>query len=360
MAHHLLNPPAKVFRAIFLFVGQGESTLFLVPDGTMHKSMLVDCNRAPKLGGIDLPKLLQNLPTKRDDGSARLDVFVNTHPHNDHVCGVGDIHDATHIEQVWHSGHVPSKDHQGPYQDLLDVIKAVRKRGGTIEELLGTRDVRAFGDAEIHVVAPAQHVCDDLADEEPAARDRRIHEHCTVLRIRYGSGDMRGVLITGDSDKAAWSKHITDYHGKDDDNRIAASVLSASHHGSRTFFKECEDDDDVYTKHLDRIDPSHVVVSAPDQADSPHGHPHDDAMELYRDRVGDDNVLHMTSQRSSFVLDVQEDGSFEIYSDRSELAETYGLEEPTDEEDSGGTPAKKAAPAIYIPRIEQSRPMGSD
>ena len=93
---------------------------------------------------------------------------------------------------------------------------------------------------------------------------------------------MRGVLITGDSDKAAWSEHITDYHGKDDDNRIAASVLSASHHGSRTFFKECEDDDDVYTTHLDRIDPSHVVVSAPDQADSPHGHPHDDAMQLYR------------------------------------------------------------------------------
>lgn len=351
----LLKPPSGVMRAIFLFVGQGESTLFLMPDGAAHRSMLVDCNRAPKLGGIDLPMLLKDLPTRSGD-EARLDLFANTHPHNDHVCGIGKIHDAVRIEEVWHSGHKPSNHHEGPYRDLQDVMNAVKKRGGKVEELRGSRSATAFADGFIDIVSPAAYVCDDIAGEEPEARDRRIHEHCAVLRVRYGSGEMRGVMITGDSDKCAWSQHITEYHGKEDDNRISSSILSASHHGSRTFFKENEDDENPYTTHLDRIDPSYVVVSSPDQSDSVHDHPHADAMAFYENHVGADNVLHMGSRKWSFVLDVKSDGTYSIYSDRGDLAKTYGLKDESTNESGNGSGGR--APVIIVPRVEQSRPMG--
>lgn len=355
----LLKPPAGVMRAIFLFVGQGESTLILMPDGSAHKSMLIDCNRAPKVGGIDLPKLLGDLPTRRDNDDPRLDLFANTHPHNDHVCGVGDIHDAVYIEELWHSGHKPSNCHEGPYNDLMNVVKAIKDRGGNVEELRGSRTAKTFAGGFIDVVSPAEYVCDDIAGEDAETRDRRIHEHCAVLRVRYVDGDMRGVLITGDSDKCAWKEHITDYHGKEDDNRVSSSVLSASHHGSRTFFKDCEDDEDPYTTHLDRIDPTYVVISAPDQTDSAHGHPHDDAVEFYEGKVGVDNVLHMGSRKWSFVLDVKEDGTYSIYSDRGELAREYGLKDEETTNESGNDSGKGRAPVIIIPRVEQSRPMGS-
>jgi competence protein ComEC len=356
MSNHL-TPAAGTMRVIFLYVGQGEATLVLMPDGDTHKSILIDCNRAPKLGGIDLPKLLKDLPTKCQDGSPRLDLFANTHPHNDHVCGIGDIHKATYIEELWHSGHKPSKTHEGPYKDLIDVEKKVKARGGAVEELRGTRDERAYGSGFIDVVAPAEHVCDDIAGEEPETRDRRIHEHCAVLRIRYGTGDMRGVLITGDSDKTAWRDHITDYHGKDGENRISASVLSASHHGSRTFFKDTEDDQDVYEEHMNRIKPTYVVISAPDRADSQHDHPHEDAVALYEKHVGAENVLHMGSRKWSWILDVKQDGTFEIISDRGDLARDYGLEDETKAE-SVGNGGRESAPAIVVQRVEQSRRMG--
>lgn len=351
----LLKPPQGVMRAIFLYVGQGESTLVFMPAGSEHKSMLVDCNRALKLGGIGLPKLLADMPTRKGN-RPRLDLFVNTHPHNDHVCGIGDIHTAAHIEELWHSGHRPSNRHEGPYKDLLGVIKAVRDRGGIVDELRGSRSAKSFANGFIDVVAPAQHVCDDIAGEDADTRDRRIHEHCSVLRVRYGNGEMRGVLVTGDSDKCAWKEHITEYHGQPDDSRISASILSASHHGSRTFFKDCEDDPDPYTTHLDSIDPTYVVLSAPDQKDSAHGHPHDDARALYEAKVGPANLLHMGSRKWSFVLDVKADGTYSIYPDRGELATKYGLKDESDPD--GGDGSGKRAPVIVIPRVEQSRPMG--
>lgn len=350
----LLRPTPDVMRVVFLYVGQGESTLVLAPDGAGgHNSLLIDCNNAPALRGIDLPRLLQDLPTK-DGDRPRLDVFANTHPHSDHLCGVAKIEEAVSLKGVWHSGHEPSKAHEGPYEELQAVIGRVEGRGGEIVELLGSRSPRAFGAALIHTVSPARHVRDDIADETGEARDRRIHEHCAVFRVRYST--MKGVLITGDSDRTAWREHITNYHGAEEDNRIAASVLSASHHGSRSFFKDTEDDADVYTDHLTRINPRYVIVSCPDQKDSPHGHPHDDAVRLYAKHVGEENVLHMGSRRWSYVVDVPLSGKFTIYEDRGELADCYGLE-PEAREGGGGRGGGRA-PALVIPHVEHSRPMG--
>ena len=39
-------------------------------------------------------------------------------------------------------------------------------------------------------------------------------------------------------------------------------MLSASHHGSRTFFKN-EEDDEPYTDHMEKIGCQYVVISAP-------------------------------------------------------------------------------------------------
>ena len=71
-------------RAISLYVGQGDSTLFFIKDGDRYATMLVDINLDEKNGGINVPELVQKVLGKGN----KLDVFLNTHPHEDHLCGI--------------------------------------------------------------------------------------------------------------------------------------------------------------------------------------------------------------------------------------------------------------------------------
>lgn len=348
---------ADTMRVVFLYVGQGESTLFLVPDaGGTHRSLLVDCNRSETLEGIDVAAFLVDTLGK----DKPLDAFANTHPHKDHLCGLEEIAESVTIGEVWHSGHKPSKNHDEAYRQLKKLIDSLPDE--KVRQLLGSRGAFSFGLAEVHVVAPAEYVVDDIADETADARDRRIHEHCSVFRVSYKD---RRVLVTGDSDKAAWKEHITEYHGRPEDNRIAADVLSASHHGSDTFFRDSAEDAEPYITHLERIAPTSVVISAPDSKDSPHGHPDAYAWSKYEERVRAAGMKHMSSKRHSFILDVHGDGTFELFSDRGDLASRFGLggsdggDKGSGNKNGSGGGGERASVIPAISRVERSRPMGT-
>jgi beta-lactamase superfamily II metal-dependent hydrolase len=317
--------------------------------------MLIDSNRGASLKGIDLTKLLADVLPKNGDGRPFLDVFTNTHPHSDHIGGLDDVRKAVDVGAVWHSGHKPSSMHEGPYGDLATLIRTVTGRGGTEVLLEGSRAATSWGDGEVHVLSPAEYIVDEIADETPEQRDARIHDQCAVLRIAYGGAPTR-VLVTGDSDKTAW-KRITEYHGKPEQNRVKSHVLSAPHHGSYTFFKDRNDDPEPYEDHLTAIAPEHVIVSAPDQRDSKHSHPDDDAMDRYKKAVGADRIHHMGSRGFSFIVDAFAGGSYSLLDDRGELARAFPFDENRDDGGGGGGGGKQRAPAV-ISRIEQSRPMG--
>jgi competence protein ComEC len=190
-------------------------------------------------------------------------------------------------------------------------------------------------------------------DETPEKRRKRIHEQCAV--IKFGK-DPNWVIIVGDADKCAFKDHITKYH-KD---RLPSLVLAAAHHGSRTFFVENEGDD-PYKDALNTINPEYVVVSAP--KDSPHDHPHEDAMKLYEEHCGKDNVLYMGDggQNYSYITDVYENGYSGVADDQGELAATYGFSSE-DDDDSGKSERSKAAitvaPAVFTRTRVDDRPMG--
>jgi len=301
-------------RVVWLYVGQGSSILMLVADRDDYRSLLVDINLDEKNGGIDVPRLVHDLL-----GSVGLDVFVNTHPHDDHLRGVIELSDEVSIREVWHSGHVPGVKYRDSYDNLRKVIEKVRKSGGREVKLQGSRSAKGIGDAQCYVLAPAEYVDEEIGDEKPDERYKRIHEHCAVLR--FGSGD-KWVLVTGDSDRTAFKDHITDYHRE----RLQAVVLDASHHGSRDFFKEGEDDKDPYLDALQAISPEYVVISAPTAKESPHDHPHEDAVELYAEQVGEDSVLHTGDKRYCYICDIYRDGKYSgVYDDKGALAEEYCL-----------------------------------
>jgi beta-lactamase superfamily II metal-dependent hydrolase len=334
-------------RVVVLHVGQGASAVVLIADGDTYRSLLIDINLDGKNDGIDVPRLMSDL---LEDENNRLDVFVNTHPHSDHLSGIGELSDALVIQEVWHSGHKPGKDHEGAYKDLQKLIETVNEAGGTETQLKGSRSPKQIGDAEYYVFAPAQYVVDDIEGESSDERYRRIHEQCAVLK--FGIGD-NWILMTGDADRDAWEKHIANYHSE----RLSADILEAAHHGSRTFFRYNEEDEPNLDA-LKHISPTYVVISAPRSDESQWGHPHEDALEFYADAVGGDNILHTGDKRHSFICDIFRDGVYAIQSDNGDLANTYSIEDDEDNDDGDDRKKSLTTPAVVGTRVDR-RPMGS-
>lgn len=363
-AERIIKPDKPgIFRTIFLYTGQGESTLLVIPNGPNKEDylyMLVDSDRDKEPKEIDLVEMFKDL----FKNSGKLTGFINTHPHNDHVGGIKEIYDEIGFKEVWHSNHKPGRKHKDKFADFKYVLDKVGKNNEFY--LKGTNDlnkirksddaevVKKLGEIDFQVLSPAEYLCDEIDEKDADERDRRIHEHCGVIKFTYGK-DAKSILITGDSDKIAWRDHITDYHKES----LPAYVLSASHHGSRTFFKNDEDDEDVFEKHIEEIKPTYVIISAPKQKDSPHGHPHDDAIELYKKHVDEENILHLGKNIESVIVDIDSDGGIELRLDK-ELIEDYGKK---NDDDDGGKGSARTAGTIGITsqttRID-NKPSGFD
>ncbi|MBW1672403.1 MAG: competence protein ComEC [Deltaproteobacteria bacterium] len=301
-----------------LYVGQGTSTLLLVRDAGSYLSLLVDVNLDGANGGIDVPCMMADLLDKN-----ALHVFVNTHPHDDHLRGITALQEMTGINKVWHSGHKPGKKHYDAYNELQKVIEDVKKAGGSEVKLNGSRDENVLGEARYYILSPAEYVVEDIEGEDADTRYNRIHEQCAVLR--FGK-EGTWILLPGDADRDAFEKHITDYH----EERLRAALLIASHHGSRSFFRYKEEDG-PYLDALNAIDPAAVVISAPKQEDSKHDHPHEDAVGFYKDKVGD-NLHHTGENHHCFIFDIFDDGTnSDISSDDGELAKSYPIDNGGDD-----------------------------
>jgi len=339
-----------IFRTIFLYVGQGDATLLVIPDGEDYKYVLIDSNHDESSGGIDIVKLLKDLFSDED---RKLDVYINTHPHKDHLSKVKEIYEEIGIEQLWHSGHKPGGEHKDVYKDLEFVMKKLGDENvfclkGSREDNKLDDEIIKLGNIDYNVLAPAEYVVDEIEDEEPEDRYRRIHEQCGVIRFKYGR-DEKQILITGDADYDAWKEHITEYH-KD---RLPSTVLSAAHHGSNSFFwKNSNTEEDPYKEHLNTINPTYIIVSAPKREESKHGHPDKEAMDLYKEQVGDDNVFHLGKKRECIIVDIRDDGNIDLYPD-DELVKEYGVN--SDDDNKGGKGS--AFSAAVISKID-NKPMG--
>jgi len=361
VAERVIKPTiAGIFRTVFLYTGQGESTLLVIPTGSNladYMYVLVDCDRDKEPNEIDLVDMFKDLFKT----SGKLSIFINTHPHNDHIGGIKDVYDEINFSEVWHSNHKPGGVHKTKYKDFQYVLGKVGKSNEYF--LFGSNDlnkIRRSDDKEVNkklglidfqVISPAEYLCDDIEEADADERNRRIHEQCGVIKFTYGK-DAKSILITGDSDKTAWKEHITDYHM----DNLPSYVLSASHHGSRTFFKDSEEDKNVYETHIENIKPTYLIISSPKQKDSPHGHPHDDALELYQKHVEKDCILHLGENIVSVIVDIDSDGNIEVNFDK-ELIEAYGK----GNDDSGSDDSDKSARNIFIgsqtSRID-NKPMG--
>ncbi len=180
-------------EVLFISVGQGDAALIRLPDGA---AVLVDAGGAPA-GGAD-PGARDVVPLLRDLGIRRLAAVFVSHPHPDHVLGLGAVADAFPIERAFFNGDLG----EGNIRELLLHLRPAALAPGDAWSRAGVRfDVLG-------------------GDRTPfAANDASL-----VLRVSFGE---TAFLFPGDVEAKGEAAAVAR-------GGLAADVVKVPHHGSRT------------------------------------------------------------------------------------------------------------------------------
>ncbi|HSZ15343.1 MAG TPA: MBL fold metallo-hydrolase [Solirubrobacteraceae bacterium] len=345
------------FEVIFVDVGQGDCTLVGLPDG---EYMLVDVYRCPD-HGIDVFKLLDDVLPDNGDGRKRLKYLVITHAHDDHITGIGDLYDRYAVEWLWVPQYEDRKQvakNFGEYQRVLDEHPEEK-----IKQPEGSRTPLGEKDADLDLGEEITLRCFSPPgyieiEKTLSAEDAKqlVHENCLVLKLAF---EGTSVILTGDANLACWERILDYYEGRAEEQTgvevLKADILHASHHGSRTFFKDGDENSEASLEPLETIAPDAVVISVGE--DNRHGHPHADMLSAYVDQVTSEHVLQ-TKDDGTLVLRVTGKGSFALAAD-GRYAEIYGWEEDDDTEDKhGGSPPPPPPRPRPKPNPDQGRTYG--
>ncbi len=224
-------------RVDFLDVGQGDSALLTMPDGT---TLLIDGggNRSDATRRIGESVVSEYLWQR---GLSEVDYVLATHADADHIDGLNDVLKNFAVRSAL-VGRKPSDNAEfGKFLQTLTQTK-------THLETIQAGDVIRFGDVEVSVLWP------------PPGDDSSSNNDSVVLRIKFGE---RSILMTGDIEKLAESSLIG--------QQLQADIVKAPHHGSRT------SSTDAFVR---ATKPLYAIISV--GRHSMFGHPHQEVVERWQ------------------------------------------------------------------------------
>lgn len=215
-------------------------------------------------------------------GVDRLALVITSHRHSDHYGGMAQV-----------LSRFPVDLYVGNLEDCPN-----RTTDDTIRDVLKKRNIKTQGpgqdtitvDGVSFVILPTDPVDDECPDDE--------NDNSVVVRMEFGEFSM---LFTGDAEREE-REWLMENHA----DLLDADVLKASHHGSFNGANGTVNGQSW----MDIVDPEDVVISV--LAASPHGHPHNSAMDAYEKVVGEDNI-HCTSRHGTIRVYGRTDGSHRIF-----------------------------------------------
>ncbi len=227
-------------RAVYLDVGQGDSSVIEFPDG---KVMIIDGGGL--LGDLDLGRAVV-APYLWENGIRKIDYLVSTHPQLDHMGGLNYLIERFRIGEVWTNGVSRETDFYKRFQHLIaskGLIVRHPKRG--LETAI-TEDCRL-----LTLNPPEAEISD------------KLNNNSIVLSI-----SCQGIsfLFPGDIEGE------TERDLVESGNIFQWNIIKVPHHGSRGSL------DHSFIK---RINPKVAVISVGRY--NPYGHPTDEAINTYRD-----------------------------------------------------------------------------
>ncbi len=238
--HPLSSPPADGrLRVDFLDVGQGDSALVTMPDGT---TLLVDgggntTDAARRIGETVVSEYLWWR------GLSEIDYVLVTHADADHIDGLNDVLKNFSVRGALVARR-PKDDPE--FQKFASTLAET----GTRAEIIEAGDVIRFGNVELRVLWP------------PVGGETSTNNDSIVLRLQLGE---RSILLTGDIEQDAERALITS------PQQLHADVVKVPHHGSKTSSTE---------RFVVASKPTFAIISV--GRNSRFGHPHKDVVERWQ------------------------------------------------------------------------------
>jgi competence protein ComEC len=259
--------PSGELQVHVLDVGpaEGDSILIISPTG---KSVLIDAGDAGK-GKVVLDAL------KRYKVE-RLDYFIATHPHPDHIGGAAEVMKVVKVATVIDNGvdlstpapesaaskgkgrakaaPTPQPAKKGKTKSVTtffdEYAAALKQNGAQHEKAEPGKKYDLGGAAFLTVVAPTEPF---FTKEQMKAGGNDTNANSIVLRLDYGDFSM---LLMGDAETQTEERLL----GKDLD--LKAKVIKVAHHGSKYATSE---------NFIKRVQPEAAIIS--DGAWNRYGHP---------------------------------------------------------------------------------------
>ena len=271
----------------FLDVGQGDSALLTMPDGT---TLLIDGGGRPNIDwtrdteGDEEPFHRDTRPIGEgvvseflwSKGLDHVDYLLATHADADHIDGLNDIVRNFNVRGAI-VARTPATD--AGFERFARSVNAAH----VALELIGRGDSIQVGSVALDVLWPPPST-----DANGAYRNN----DAVVLRVRYGG---RALLFAADIEKEAETALLKS------DTNLRADVIKVAHHGSRT---------SSIQSFVDATRPSVAVISV--GRTSIFGHPHKEVVERWR-------------ASGAQVLTTGEKGTISVVSDGRRLAVTTFL-----------------------------------
>ena len=245
----------------FIDVGQGDCSLIKWESG----AMLIDCGERENSDTV--------LRYLKNQGVEKLDYIIATHPHSDHIGGMGDIISAVEVDKVIaprvKSELTPAtKTYERFIQALRDKGKKLTAaKPGTIYTFEAAEDKKP---PSFEVLAPV----DDYDD---------LNNYSVVIRLDYGS---TSYLFTGDAESKAEKGILKS--GAD----VGADLLKMGHHGSSTSSSQT---------FLEAVSPDICIIQC--GVGNSYGHPHAETIE----RIEDMGAKWYSNDRNGTII-VYSDG----------------------------------------------------
>ncbi len=221
-----------IARLTVLDVGQGDAILI---EGSRGGRLLVD-------GGPDPDRLLVELDRRLPPWDRRLDAVILSHPHEDHVAGLGVLLDRYRVDRVLEPGM------RGPGPGYTAWLERVRRPRAVPHLSIAAGDRLAVDEIDLRVLWPIR----GQVPIDPPDSGTGINNVSVVLLGTIGE---QRFLLAGDVEEDI------------DASLLAAGVppvdvLKVAHHGSRTATTDA---------FVARVRPRVAVASA--GAGNPYGHP---------------------------------------------------------------------------------------
>lgn len=191
----------------YIDVGQADSILLRNKD----KTMLIDAGTNEK--GKDVVSFL------KEEGIAKIDYLIGTHPHEDHIGGLDDVINNFDIGKIY----MPKRE--TITKTFRDVLSAIKNKNLTITQ-----------PKKGEIIDLGQAKCEFMTD--PIIDDDNINLSSLTLRVEFGNNSF---LFMGDAEKQnektiTWPK---------------TDVLKVGHHGSDTSSSK---------EFLEQVNPKYSII----------------------------------------------------------------------------------------------------